>query len=211
MSRSNDTYFNQSDFVSNSELKSLKAELHGIEPIPNLQAIFDFGHLCEEVVLDGLHGTFRQKEWLDNPANEKDLNLAMQMRETFMKDSFCRSLLEIKGKREYEFYRKRDMIVPGRCRADKWIPSMNLMLEFKGLAITTQNAFDTAIYHFDYDQAAAWYMDISGADRYILIACSKKKPKMLFKKAITRETEFYKVGKAKYEKYANLWRLMFVK
>lgn len=184
-------------FVANSDLKSLKASIDGSELPENLDRIFEFGTLCHEIILEP-----EKADWTD-----PDIKLALKMKETFMDDSFCRSFVEHHNfKAEHEFYRNDLLGVSAKCRMDGRISSKKWILEFKSLAVTSQKAFEEAIYHFDYDMGAAFYMDVSRYDRLLIAGVSKKKPDMLFKLVLDRNDPIYLSGLEKYTKWITHWK-----
>ena len=184
-------------FVANSDLKSLKASIDGSELPENLDRIFEFGTLCHEIILEP-----EKADWTD-----PDIKLALKMKETFMDDSFCRSFVEHHNfKAEHEFYRNDLLGVSAKCRMDGRISSKRWILEFKSLAVTSQKAFEEAIYHFDYDMGAAFYMDVSRYDRLLIAGVSKKKPDMLFKLVLDRNDPIYLSGLEKYSKWITHWK-----
>lgn len=102
--------------------------------------------------------------------------------------------------------------IPGKCKFDWW----NNMLGFGGDLKTTmakdEKSFISAAKWFNYDQQAAWYMDITKSDRFVIIACSKINYHtftMSFRRWIDRDRciqdPYYLAGKAKYEGAAGSW------
>lgn len=186
-------------YVANSDLKSLKSSVDGSELPPNLDRIFEFGTLVHELILEPHKANFL----------DPDIQLGLRMRDTFMEDSFCNAFVtHHKFKAEHEFYRNNLMGVSAKCRMDGRIfyKKRRDILEFKSLAVTTQKAFDEALYHFDYDMGAAFYLDVSKYNRILIAGVSKKKPDRLFKMVADRNSDFYKSGLEKYTKWLVEWK-----
>lgn len=163
----------------------------------DLEEIFSFGTLVHALVLEPHKADYRHK----------DISLAKQMAATFMNDEMCRNLYYIYDfKREHEYYRSNRFGVKARCKADGKSNVLSLCLEFKGLSVSTEAAFEEAIDRFDYDQAAAWYLDVTGLDRYLIVGVSKKSPKRLFKRLIDRNHKYYISGREKVNKSIQLWK-----
>ena len=173
-------------YISNSELKRLKSDLSGVPIYPdNIQEHFDFGTLCHQLILE------RHKADYNHPLYE----VAAEMRDTFLDDDLCRMLLHAPdAKKEHEFYKQDLMGVPARCKMDLSSRHLSTILEFKGLGITTEKQFFQAIYRFDYDQGAAWYLEVTGFQRLIIVGVSKKKTDRLFKVLIDRDHPIYESG-----------------
>jgi hypothetical protein len=80
--------------------------------------------------------------------------------------------------------------------------------DIKSTVCTTQKAFEQSLEYFDYDRQRAWYMDISGAVRDVLIGISKENFKV-FIVTITRDSEIYKRGREKYQELAFRYWYLF--
>lgn len=98
--------------------------------------------------------------------------------------------------------------IAARCKFDLFSHRFKIGVEIKTTACTTRKSFILSIEFLDYDQAAAWYMDIAKIDRLWIIGISKK-TKEIFKFAIERGDETYTRGKAKYCFRAFQW-IMFI-
>jgi hypothetical protein len=189
-------------YISNSDLKKLRKILDPKFQDPaDLEAIFEFGNLVEDVILQP-----HQANW-----QHKDIELAKQMCCTFSNDSICNSLLFVTDfRRQHEWYRTDRFGVPARCKMDGDSKKLDLVFELKGLSVTTEHSFEEAIDRFDYDQGLAWYLDVSGYKRALIVGVSKKTPERLFKRLIDRDHYYYKRGIAKVNKSIKLWKEMFV-
>ena len=176
-------------YVANSDLKALYAQINGVEEPDNLVEIYKFGTLSHQLILESHKADY----------THEDIALGLEMKETFFKDNFCKAFVEHPHFRaEHEFYIKDILGISGKCRMDGEIKSRKDILEFKSLSITTQSAFEEAIYHFSYDMGLAFYLDVSRYKRALIAAISKKRTDRLFKMIITREDEVYKSGLRKY-------------
>jgi hypothetical protein len=138
------------------------------------------------------------------------------MKAAFWKDDFCNVMAskadgqkvsiihdKVLNYQGYEF--KLDV----RCKWDLWRSDWGWGGDIKSTTATTQAQFEAAAIFFNYDRQRAWYMDVEGADRDVLIGISKVKPHRIFKIPINRESNFYKSGKEKYMELAFRWSLLF--
>jgi hypothetical protein len=183
--------------VANSDLKRLDAEMIGKEMPGNIKEIFSFGTLCHHLILEP-----SLADW-----THKDILLALEMKETFMKDEFCRAFIEHPDfEAEKEFYCDDILGISGKCKMDGAIPRRLDILEFKSLSVSTQKAFEESITHFDYDHGAAYYLDVSGYNRLLIVGVSKQNTKMLFKKIIKRDSDLYISGRMKYANNIAKWK-----
>jgi hypothetical protein len=193
-------YFD-SHYVSNSDLKRLR---HLTDPKfqdpADLEEIFAFGKLVEDLILQPHKANY----------NHRDIGKAQEMERTFRDDPICRQLLHIHDlRRQHEFYRLDRYHVKARCKMDADSKLMGLVFELKGLSVTSDSAFEDSIDHFHYDQGLAWYLDVSGYRRALLVAVSKKKTDKLFKRIVDRDHVYYKRGVVKVKKAINLWHQYF--
>lgn len=216
-------YF-QHHYLSNSDLKRMVQHFDPKPQPDNLEEIFDLGSLIHAVLLEPVRisGPFiatdgSEAAYLLNEDKKitrftsKQYFLAKTMAETFMRDELCQRLIMWRDfKREHEFYRTglfgiRDGV---RCKADGYSKELSIGLEYKGLAIANDKAFEEAIVRLDYDQGLAWYLDIMRVKQFLIVGASKKDPKKIFKRLVDRNHPYYQSGMVKIEKcvkmYSNL-------
>lgn len=184
-------YF-QHPYLSNSDLKNFKRQLGLLPEEPeNLQEIFDLGTLFHALILE---------PHIADLAN-KDVQLALQMRDTFWADKFCRNfVMAADFKREQAFYEDRQVgpyKVKLRCKCDGVRTRLKAFLELKGLNVENEKAFREALFRFDYDQGGSHYTITTDYDFGIIVGISKKNPKKLFKWIIKKHDEFYLGGEQK--------------
>jgi hypothetical protein len=188
-------------FISNSDLKLLRKTVDPkFEDPADLEEIFKFGTLFHALVLEP-HKADR---------THPQLELAERMAKTFMKDPLAQKILMIPDlKREQEFYRtNRWGGADVRCKADLYSKSLKFCGELKGLKVNSESQLEEAMDRFDYDQAVAWYLDITEAKHYLIGAVSKTTDK-IFKRYVDRNHPYYKRGIVKVEKAVRLYREMF--
>ena len=192
-----EAYF-ASAYISNSDLKKLQKMISGdFEDPADLKEIFDFGHLVENLIL--------QPHLADY--SHKDIELAQKMADTFRKDPICQQLLYIHDlRRQHEWYRSNIHGIYARCKMDADSKLLSLVFELKGLAVDSERAFEAAIERFHYDMGLAWYLDVSGYRRALIVAVSKKSPERLFKRLVDRDHQYYKTGLVKVKKAVKLLR-----
>lgn len=183
------TYF-EHPYVSNSDLNGVKDLTFGREKPVNIQAIYDQGTLNHHALIEPHKADKTHKDYI----------LAKTMAQTVLEDDMCRSIiLSPDLRREHEWYRTRNEygLIGMKCKADLSSKLHSVVFEYKGLSVATQDAFINAVERLNYDQSAAWYLDITGFMWYLIVAVSKLKPKKLFKLLITRDHKYYHSGKQK--------------
>lgn len=218
-----DPYFGRPE-VSNSDLSSLKAMLY-----PNGLTFGDkwkayaFGTLLDNLITEpDKVDLFNLKvQYQDYPYTQEDFDLALKMKRAYLKDDFCRMINEaadfqaITVVPDFKInYMGFEFSLPARCKWDLLVPSWNMGGDIKSTAAETQQQFEAACQHFDYFRSRAWYMDLQGTDKDMLIGISKKNCK-IFKIAIdrtaplgTRPRDLYEQGKEEYQELAfKYWQL----
>lgn len=191
------TYFD-SHYVSNSDIKELRYRIdRKFDKPDNIEEIFDSGTLNHHALFEPYKAD----------KNHKSYALACQMASTVLKDDMLKNIIMLPDfRREHEWYRKGVFGLDCRCKTDGDSKSMSLVIDYKGLAISSDKAFEESIDRFDYDQAIAWYLDIVKYDNYLLFGVSKIKPNLIFKRFVTREHEYYQRGLEKAENGVKLWK-----
>jgi len=195
-----------SDYISNSDLKRVKKYWDPSFKEPeNLEEIFDLGTLIHACLLEpAIAKVILQRRLAAAVTSEErdkildDYNLAQQMAATMKRDKLCGPLMTYHDfSAEHEFYRQSVHGVKARCKVDGRSKSLAFVLEYKGLSVSSEKAFDDAIINFDYDQGAAWYLDVTRYRRCLIAAVSKKDPRKIFKRLVDRDHPIYRTGEEK--------------
>ena len=199
--------------ISNSDLSWLKQQLWPRE-MPDPTEAYKFGTLLDALITEKERVNYFNLTVDNIKYKKEDFELAEMMKREFYKDPICMQFYQFsKGQvemsREMNFdYNGIKFTLPVRCKWDFWAEMLKHGGDLKSTTAKSQSEFETAAEYFDQDRQRAWYMDIADVDKDILIGISKKNLKV-FKIFITRESEFYKRGRAKYLELAFRWWLMF--
>jgi len=201
-----DAYFNR-DEVSNSDLGELKKFFMPRLQVGDIQSAYRFGTLVDALITEP-HKVDYFKLTIDGEQYTADeFNQAKEMTKVFHRDEMCKSLL-VQSNCQMVMAREMQMEYAGvpfslkvRCKWDLWMERLKWGGDIKSTAATTQKQFEEAVRYFEYDRQRAWYMDIAGSSRDILIGISKVNFKV-FKLAIPRGGDLYLSGKEKYEEWA---------
>lgn len=207
-------YYDVHDYVSNSDLNALRNALNLTEAIPNLQEHYAFGNLVDAAALEKhrIDGNTLAVESGGNLVFEdhriktaEEMALAFHSQETL-------SFVFHNAKTQYCFFRNHFEVthdgytftIRAKCKLDLYRRKL-IGGDLKSTACTSQGAFVDSIFHFNYDQQAAWYMDLSRLDRFMIIGLGKHKKRgkhNVFTYAVNRGDETYQGGKAKYSRLA---------
>lgn len=198
------TYFKH-HYASNSDLKELVARDDGRQKPENIQELYDFGTEFHAGILEPHNANLSM-------ISTEQVELIKDMAKTFWKDEMCRNIAMMSDfKREHEFYRHKRFGIGARCKCDGKSSKLRVILELKGLSVTTEKAFRDSLLHLDYDQGAAWYLNVASSEylsyrHKLIVGISKKNPDLLFKMLIGRNHPYYKSGMKKVIKAVKLWK-----
>ena len=207
-----DAYFDRSE-VSNSDLSWLKRQLYPIE-MPDPTEAYKFGNLIDAMLTEPHKVNYTSYQCDGEQHTPEDFERADQMRKAFLKDDFCRNLVENSTPQKVmtkvqEFEANGfQYSLPVRCKWDIFMDSFGWGGDIKSTTATTQKQFVDAIYHFDYDRQRAFYMTIAGSKQDVLIGISKKNFKV-FKVPIKRTDDLFKSGMEKVNELTFEWWKMF--
>jgi hypothetical protein len=200
--------------VSNSDLSWLKQQLYPRE-MPDLTEAYRFGSLIDAMITEPARVNYFKRTLDDEQFTVEDFAKAEEMKKSFYADEFCEMIARNScgqkemtvAKKPFE-WRGYDFVLDVRCKWDIWREDLRFGGDIKSTAATTQAQFETAAEYFDYDRQRAWYMDIAGATKDVLIGISKVNFKV-FKIFINTNSQFYCNGKEKYLALACKWNMMF--
>ncbi len=209
-----DPYFNRPE-VSNSDLSALAEYFDPPDFTMDLRKAYRDGNLIDAMITEAHRVDHYLMRVDDEQFTTEEWNNALRMRDAFMKDPQCANLLKlckgqaVKALPDFQIeYAGISFQIAARCKYDLWSDPLNWGGDIKSTAATSQKQFEAACKHFRYDRQRAWYMDISGAKQDILLGISKVNHK-IFRIPITRDSEFYRSGKAQYQELAFKWWLLF--
>ena len=194
----NQEYHRKTEYISKSLLDLVhkspahyKAYIEGEKQAPT--SAMNLGSLVHSVVFDQDNYTIlpecdrRTKEGkliydsflIDNEnkeifASAKDYELAVNIRNAVLAHPKAALLLE-DGQSETSFWGIiSDM--PAKCKVDFINTKYNVCIDLKTTANSAPNEFAKSVYNYRYHVQAAFYMDLTKAERFIFIAVEKEAP-----------------------------------
>lgn len=205
-----DQYYSRSE-VSNSDLSSLRELLYPRPQFGDKERAFAFGTLIDFMITEphkvDLYNLTVEGQYAHFPFTQADFDLAKEMKKSYMKDPFCKMISENADfqsisishdfpivHNEFEFHLSAGV----RCKWDLLVRKWKMGGDIKSTMAKTQKEFEQACDHFDYFRSRAWYMDIEGTERDMLIGISKVNQKV-FTIPITRGDKLYNYGKSQYQ------------
>lgn len=207
-----DPYYNRPE-VSNSDLSALKNYFMPKDYVMDVTAAYRFGNLIDSLITEPNRCDHYNLRVDGEQFSRNEWDHASLMRKEFLRDPMAAQMLNLaKGqcvksgivKLDYEGI---DFELLMRCKYDLWSDQLRYGGDIKSTTATTQKQFEDACYHFDYDRQRAVYMNLSGAQKDVIIGISKVNLKV-FKLFINRESEFYKSGMEKFREIAfKYWTL----
>ena len=208
-----DAYFNRPE-ISNSDLTWLKKYWMPEQQRYDIEKAYAFGTLVDAVITEPHKVDYFNRMVENTTYSNEDFENVGRMRKAFFADELCSKLSQqstmqkVMVKHMQIEYFGIKFTLPVRCKWDLWIDILGWGADIKSTTATTQQQFFEACLHFDYDRQRAWYMDIAGSDKDMLIGISKKNGKV-FKVPITRGDDFYNSGREKYSELAFKYWYLF--
>ncbi|KEQ31238.1 hypothetical protein N180_03035 [Pedobacter antarcticus 4BY] len=220
-----DPYFGRSE-ISNSDLSALQELLHPKPQFGDKEYAYAFGTLLDNLItepdkVDLFNLTVKYQTYR---YTTEDFELAKAMKRAYYKDPFAKMISDAADfqaiSTRYNWlmnYNGFDFTLEAgtRCKWDLLVRAWKMGGDIKSTAAETQSQFEAACEHFGYFRSRAWYMDIEGTNKDMLIGISKKNQK-IFKIAIDRNApitdmsrKLYEHGKAQYEELAFKYWLLF--
>jgi hypothetical protein len=207
-----ENYYSRKE-VSNSDLSWLKQQLYPRDTV-DLTEAYRFGSLIDAMITEPSRVNYFARTLDGDTFSAEDFKKAERMKKAFFDDDFCKMIFtgmngqKVMSKRLSFDYQGYDFELDCRCKWDIWREDLRWGGDIKSTTATTQAQFETAAKFFDYDRQRAWYMDIAGSGKDVLIGISKVNFKV-FKIFIGRESALYESGRNKYLELAMKWHLMF--
>jgi hypothetical protein len=199
--------------VSNSDLSWLKQQLYPRDAV-DLTEAYRFGSLIDAMITEPARVDYFDRTLDDFQFSAEDFEKAERMKKAFYADDFCRIIAAKMNGQKVMSERRRfdcdgyDFELDCRCKWDIWREDLGWGGDIKSTTATTQQQFEAAAKFFDYDRQRAWYMNIAGSKKDVLIGISKVNFKV-FKIFIGKDSEFYESGRQKYLDLSMKWYLLF--
>jgi hypothetical protein len=202
--------------VSNSDFTTLRYAYNGeARDLSELEDVFNFGSLVDAMLTD--RSRLNERDRILHKEDGEVIRYtpeiwdqARKLARACERDPVIAQLLKsVVG--QYVFvrtvsftYQEEEISLVGKCKFDLFTKQFRTGLELKTTACTNARQFREAIDFFDWDRAAAWYMDLARIDRYWIAGVSKKNGE-IFKHAIQRGDELYSAGLKKYSFWGYRW------
>lgn len=207
-------YFSRPE-ISNSDLSELKTMLMSPDELRDYRDAYRMGNLIDAMLTEPRKVDFIKRTNGPDEFTADEFEIAKQMKRSFLKDEFCRHLLEqsqgqvIFAGRVGLRHEDIDFSLMMRCKYDLWAESLGWGGDIKSTTATTQKQFEAAVDFFDYDRQRNVYMRLSDAPRDMLIGISKVNFK-IFKVKITRgDAQLWKTGERKLSELAFKYFTLF--
>ena len=209
MPQEKDAYYDRFE-VSNSDLSTLQKYWQSLQLQYDLQKAYDFGTLIDCMLTEPQKVNYFNFTCAGIQFSKADFEIAEAMKISFLRDQFCRLLLEnsetqkITIRENFKInYLGFDFTLNARCKWDFFAKQkIGITADLKSTVATSEKAFRNSIELFEYHRQAAWYMDLENIDSHMLIGICKKAPYSIFKVAIKRGDDMYKAGRALYQELA---------
>ena len=205
-------YYEYQGATSNSDLSLIKGRDNDFDPTE----AYRFGNLFDCMVTepDKVNWYKRTVEGVQGgPFTEEQFDIATDMRKSVLANQHAAILIRNSNYQKIMIKRVvvEDEEMDGRlvsftldmrCKWDFWANAWNWGGDLKSTTAETQEQFEAACSHFDYDRQRFVYMTLGNSIQDILIGVSKVKPHNVFMKLIQRGDDFFESGKRKFLRLA---------
>ncbi|UYZ60196.1 PD-(D/E)XK nuclease-like domain-containing protein [Hymenobacter latericus] len=183
-------------FVSNTDLSRLKDELLGQVRTPNPQAL-TFGVAFHEAVLE-------PERYAAPALPPAQVKLLQQLAAAVRRQRYCRDLL-YRGTAELTHtavHEETGLTV--KLRPDLLLTTpvlgRKVLVDFKTTSCSDYAHFVATVEQYDYDRQAAFYSDVLGADRFVIIGVQKKVPHDIWVVELSADAATMAQGRKKYRR-----------
>ena len=202
--------------VSNSDLTWLKKYWQPDRVVYDIEKAYRFGTLIDCMITEPHKINFFKGTCAGNQYTKEEFELAYEMKKSFYRDEMCKTLSAHADFQKVSILHGFPIEFEGfkftlnvRCKWDiHALLRLGMTADIKSTTAETQKQFEEACHHFQYFRQRAYYMDIDGVNRDLLIGISKKNCKV-FKVPIQRGDANYLEGKAQYQDLAFKWFTLF--
>lgn len=209
MNELQDPYYAMAE-TSNSDLSILAKYWEPFQLSYDIAEAYKFGTLVDCMLTAAHLVDYFRFTCAGEQYTPQDFELAEKMKRAFLRDEFCRMILENSDLQRITVdplflitYLGFSFTIPLRMKADfDAQDKLGIMADLKSTKAKTEKEFLKMIEAFNYDRQAAVYMDLRKVDRFMLIGVSKFPPYQVFKVAIKRGGDLYLSGRDKYETLA---------
>lgn len=220
-----DPYFGRPE-ISNSDLSALKNLLYPREEIGDKTRAYANGTLLDNMIteIDKVDFYNLTVQYCDYQFSQLEFDTAKKMKAAYLKDSFCKMLndaadyqaITVNHNFDIEYNGFKFQLSAGvRCKWDLLVRAWQMGGDIKSTAAKTHDQFVAACHHFDYFRSRAWYMDLEGINKDVLIGISKHNFQV-FKIFIDKTApltsparQLYELGKAQYQELSFKYWMLF--
>lgn len=189
--------------ASNSDLRSAYNFFQGKESNFNMDAL-EYGKTFDYLLTD-------ISQIKVSAAQGNHFQDMIKMRRKLLSDNIYKAIF---GKSEKQLIFTEDqfeieidgakILFPARCKFDLWSDIVKFGGDIKTAAVRDQDSFESAAAFLGYNRQAAWYMDISKSDMFIIFGVSKINHKV-FRITIRRGDDLYNKGVEQYKLFFPSW------
>ena len=173
------------------------------------------GNLLDAMITEAHKVDFFNRTLAGYTYSKEQMLNSEAMKKAFYRDAVCKMMVQDASFQHVSIQHNWPIECNGfkflldvRCKWDIYKPQLKMGGDIKSTAAETQQQFEDACEFFDYYRSRAWYMDIAGTTKDMLIGVSKKNHKV-FKIYINKGDKLYKKGKEEYQSLAFKWWTLF--
>lgn len=204
-------YYENKEYISNSDLSSLRDDELDISKPKAIQRIYDFGNLVDKMITEP---QTVERFYNQSLCDGDDYILATKLSDKLINNPVISRLLKYMNS-QHEIYKSlkvtyngENFLFKARCKFDGYSKDKKISVDYKTTKCKSQKEFENSIIQFGYHRQGAYYMDLGGTDQHWIFGVSKVN-KEIFTVVMHRNSELYKKGKMSYSEYAYKWKMYF--
>ena len=216
--------YRQFPAVANSDLTWLQQLSMPPEYLHDCTQAFKMGNGIDAYITEPhrIHESFKTFTLDGLLYNEEETRIIKEMKKAFYLDPFCKNMVidasfqHISYNPAFEVeHEDIKFTVPAKAKWDIKKKNMKFGGDIKSTTATTMEQCLATVKYFHYDRSRAWYMDLEGHERDILIFISKVNFKVFIIPVTsipngTPAYEIYREGKAKYQSLCFDFWILFI-
>lgn len=208
-----DSYYLRSE-ISNSDLSQCDLLFSTKEYQRDATEAYRFGSLLDATITESWRVNYFKRTLDGEQYSREEFALVAKMKKSFYRDKLCSMMVaradmqKVSVAKGFQIeHRGVKFELDVRCKWDLFIGKNEINGDIKSTTAKTQDQFVAAINYFKYWKQRAFYMDIEGTDKDILIGISKVNYKV-FKVPIQRGDKNFLLGQEQYRQQAfRYWSL----
>jgi len=187
------------DMLSNSRLGVVKCLRSGLPVMKVKRETLEFGRQLHEAVFEPEVYNFKLSQPLQFPQYQTHRHKVATMAKSARNNALLKYLLDnpLAKKEQDIFFKENKYNLDCKAKVDIWVGKT--IGDLKTTDATTREEFEERILKYSYHRQGAFYLDATGAEKFIVFAVAKKFPHQTFTCTMTLDDPRIIEGRREYE------------